>query len=104
MGDVPEELGFLVKLGKLVLESRREALAGLELISNDFSVRHFTEGLGLEDNGFEGSMPEGICQLADLNSMELWSDCGGETPEITCECCSVCCPSADCTASARRRW
>ena len=54
-----------------------------------------SEGLGLEDNDFSGTMPEGLCQLADLNSMEMWSDCGGVTPEIVCDCCSVCCKDPD---------
>lgn len=49
-------------------------------------------------------MPEEICQLADLNSMELWSDCGGDTPEVVCDCCTVCCPSSECGSPATVRF
>uniref|UniRef100_A0A7S3LAS2 Leucine-rich repeat-containing N-terminal plant-type domain-containing protein n=1 Tax=Amphora coffeiformis TaxID=265554 RepID=A0A7S3LAS2_9STRA len=72
-------------------------------IPSEYSVLLELEGLGLEDNEFTGNIPEGVCQLADLNSIELWSDCGGDTPEITCDCCTVCCPSADC-GQTPARW
>jgi len=54
-------------------------------------------GLGLEGNGFRGSIPLEICSLKDNNeNFDLWADCGGSFPELLCSCCSVCCPSLEC--------
>lgn len=27
---------------------------------------------------------------------DFWSDCGGKEPNITCSCCTVCCPGEQC--------
>jgi Leucine-rich repeat (LRR) protein len=52
-----------------------------------------------------GSMPESVCFLRDTGILDdLWSDCGGDSPEIECDfpdCCNRCCPCEE-TEDARR--
>ena len=48
----------------------------------------------LQDNMIGGSMPDSICSLrAEFILDDLWTDCGGVSPEIECdfpECCNRC--------------
>lgn len=44
-----------------------------------------------------GTMPEEICALLVDNGgglMHLWADCGGNTPEVVCDCCTQCASDA----------
>jgi hypothetical protein len=48
----------------------------------------------LQKNSIVGTMPQSICDLRqDFILDDLWTDCGGETPEIDCDfpdCCNRC--------------
>jgi hypothetical protein len=48
----------------------------------------------LQKNRLDGSMPQSVCDLrVDFILDDLWTDCGGETPEIDCDfpdCCNRC--------------
>jgi hypothetical protein len=48
----------------------------------------------LQYNDLTGSMPNGICQLRESGVLgSLFSDCGGQSPEIQCDfpdCCNRC--------------
>jgi Leucine-rich repeat (LRR) protein len=48
----------------------------------------------LQDNKLTGSVPSSICNLRTNSILDdLWTDCGGENPEIECdfpECCNRC--------------
>jgi hypothetical protein len=55
------------------------------------------EGLGFENNNITGTVPQDVCELVERNSIDLWADCAGDIPDVSCECCSVCCPGDECT-------
>jgi hypothetical protein len=48
----------------------------------------------LEKNNIIGTMPASICALTGESTngtlTALLADCGGNTPQITCECCTAC--------------
>ena len=45
----------------------------------------------LHNNNLMGTIDEHVCKLAnELFLMQLTADCGGETPELSCNCCK--CP------------
>ena len=48
----------------------------------------------LQGNRIEGTMPDSVCNLrTNFILDDLWTDCGGETPEIECDfpgCCNRC--------------
>jgi len=43
--------------------------------------------LYLNDASFTGKIPSSLCEL---NLDELWADCLGPIPEVTCDCATVC--------------
>ena len=87
---IPDCFGFLTDLRQLYVFSN--ALTGT-VPSNLAQLQKLTE-LGMENNNLGGSVPNEVCAIAKL--ADVWADCGGQTPEILCECCSTCCPSAEC--------
>jgi hypothetical protein len=60
-----------------------------------------TAGMGLEDNNLIGEVTEGVCSMVNDNSVDVWADCAdeqaGQTNSLFCSCCSVCCPSEQCS-------
>lgn len=57
------------------------------------TLQNLTEFL-LQFNFLSGSMPASVCDLIQSDTLEnLFSDCGGDNPEIICEfpsCCNRC--------------
>ena len=61
-----------------------------------FHTKHTLTALSLSEllvhcryfdgNDFTGSVPEGLCNLPELE--ELWADC--LLGEVTCSCCTIC--------------
>ena len=51
--------------------------------------------MGLENNKLVGSVPSAACSI-NVSNLTIWADCGGTAP-VKCTCCTVCCPSAQCT-------
>ena len=45
----------------------------------------------LHETDLVGSVPVGLCTIVDSGLLtSLIADCGGPTPQITCECCTDC--------------
>lgn len=61
----------------------------------------------LQDNQITGTMPSTVCNLrTNFILDDLWSDCGGENPEIECDfpdCCNRCFESSPSSSSRQRR-
>jgi hypothetical protein len=59
-----------------------------------------TVELGFEENELMGKVPDGLCRTVDEEEIDFWSDCGGDSPEVNCECCSMCCndEATECSA------
>jgi Leucine-rich repeat (LRR) protein len=94
-GEIPSELSSLRQLCKSwSFFSKYFAMVALHLT---FFFRR-TAGIGLEENDITGEVPNDMCALASVSAFDFWADCGGSSPELSCECCTVCCPSADCSA------
>ena len=59
----------------------------------------------LHNNRITGTMPDSICDLrSNFILDDLWTDCGGPSPEIECEfpeCCNRCFESATSTTTRR---
>lgn len=109
-GTLPESLYNLVNLTQLDLNNNFlsgdvagigvfSELEFLQLHANSFSgtipdaVGSFTRlsTFTLHETNFTGSIPPGLCDLVDNGTLtSLIADCGGDTPEITCECCTDC--------------
>jgi hypothetical protein len=94
LGPLPSELGNLVNLKFLLLN--RNQLVGS--IPDTFSGLTSLRMAYLDRNALRGSLAT-LCELplfqesaVDANGMQLLTaDCGGDTPEVTCECCETCC-------------
>lgn len=60
----------------------------------------------LQDNKLSGSVPNSICSLRTSFVLDdLWTDCGGGSPEIQCdfpECCNRCFEAADSVTVSRK--
>lgn len=60
----------------------------------------------LQENKFTGTMPESICSLrTEFILDDLFTDCGGSSPEIECDfpdCCNRCFESEDSAASRKK--
>jgi hypothetical protein len=52
----------------------------------------FTDEVGLEQNRLNGTVSSNVCAAFDKARVDFWSDCGGSSPEISCPCCTTCCP------------
>lgn len=42
----------------------------------------------MHDNNLTGTVPKEVCKL---KLKELVVDCLGPTPEVVCDCCTICC-------------
>lgn len=100
-GKIPSCMGELVQLQQLYLFQNQ--LTGT--IPSNLEELEQLSGLGLEQNNLVGAMPDNVCQLMDDFVLEdVWADCGidqsssgSDPPPLSCSCCSVCCPSDQCT-------
>ena len=111
MGIIPAWVGTL-NLSLLDLDSN--ALTGTipAALGEMTSLQH----LLLNRNKLEGSVPESLSKLSNLGTLlmdnnsitgsmdqvcasnqprVLTADCGGSSPDVTCECCTVCCEAGD---------
>jgi Leucine-rich repeat (LRR) protein len=96
-GQVPVELSSLRQLSKFSCPFQLpcSSFSNSRILTNLLSFLRI-EGLGLEQNDLVGGVPDGVCSLATSSSLDFWTDCGGDAPEVSCPCCSVCCPSEKC--------
>jgi len=111
-GSFPAQLAALSSL--FYIDLSRNSFNGI--IPNDIGNLPVVEFLYLDDNQFTGYLPEAVgnldslkelraddvnligsvknssatCALRDGNLREFILDCGGELPEIECECCTSC--------------
>lgn len=92
-GTIPACFGELQQLRQLYVFKNQ--LSGD--LPGELAELSWLTGLGLEDNNFEGDVPLEICSLKDNdNNFDLWADCGGDSAELLCPCCTVCCPGPEC--------
>mmetsp|Transcript_5344 Transcript_5344/g.10194 ORF Transcript_5344/g.10194 Transcript_5344/m.10194 type:complete len:96 (+) Transcript_5344:4569-4856(+) len=64
----------------------------------EYHISHQSKAdLGLEENDLSGTIPEWICNSSSL--VELWLDCAGDEPKVSCDsdCCTKCCPDVSCS-------
>lgn len=94
-GSIPPCIGNLVELRQFY--AFQNELTGS--IPVELSALRELRGLGLESNALFGEVTNEMCELVSSqtdNGFDFWTDCGGTEPEISCPCCSVCCPSEQC--------
>jgi Leucine-rich repeat (LRR) protein len=92
-GNIPPCIGDLEKLQQFIAFNNK--LTG-EVPSELGVLRNLTD-IGIEQNSIVGDVPEEVCDLqGGNNTLTFWADCGGKSPELSCLCCSVCCPSSEC--------
>lgn len=81
---IPSELGSLYKLEYLFLEGNEFE----DNVPTELGQLSNLKKLALHNNFLNGEVDEHICKLVeDLFLTQLSADCGGEIPEIVCECC-----------------
>jgi hypothetical protein len=83
-------MGALSDLRQLYLFSNK--LSGV--VPPELSQMRNLNAMGLENNDLIGEVPKDVCAIETLR--DVWADCGGDTPEVVCTCCTTCCPSPDC--------
>lgn len=82
---IPTELGSLRNLKKIDMYANN--LSGR--IPKELGQLKHLEYIDLHDNDLVGSVPREICELPKLKV--LITDCLGAKPEVSCDCCTVCC-------------
>jgi Leucine-rich repeat (LRR) protein len=96
-GSLPPELGQLTDLEFLLLN--RNELSG---IPSEVSALTSLRVAFLDRNNLSGSLAP-LCKLpafkeslGDADGTKLLTaDCGGEDPEVVCDCCTICCSDLD---------
>ena len=84
-GTLPESIGNLRRLQALELQSNQLTGTLPESITN-WNRATVRKGFHFENNGFVGSVPDGICQhLTEQDALTV--DC-----ELECSCCTSCLP------------
>ena len=90
-GRIPNEYSKPPKLRDLYLNGNR--LTGTVPSIRPGELTLLNEFL-VYDTFIDGTMPESVCSLRFEHILDdLWSDCGGQTPEIECDfpdCCNRC--------------
>jgi Leucine-rich repeat (LRR) protein len=90
-GTIPVTYSKPVSLRDLYLDGN--GLTGTIPDADVGKLRNLTEFL-VQFNFLSGSMPASVCDLRESSNLEqLFSDCGGDNPELECEfpsCCSRC--------------
>ena len=87
-GTIPAALGKMTTLEHLLLNRNKLEGRVLESLSNLSNLGT----LLLDNNSLNGSM-EQVC-AAD-HARVVTADCAGSSPEVSCECCTVCCEARD---------
>jgi len=107
-GNIPKEIGLLTNLKELTLFgnfffgkiptqiANLKKLEVLDIYANnltgsipsDMSKLKNLREMYVNDNELVGSIPSEICKL---KISHLQADCLGSTPEVRCDCCTVCC-------------
>lgn len=108
-GFLPSEIGKLINLKNLRLDDNNllsgplpdiEGLQKLEtlylnnnsfgggLAPESFASLTRIKSLSIHGNHFTGSVPTTLCTLPGIT--ELTADCGGDNPEVNCDCCTLC--------------
>jgi hypothetical protein len=101
-GTIPADFADAAKLRDLFLDGN--GLTGTVPPITDGQLPQLTEFL-VQFNSLSGSMPDSICNLRSGQLEDLFSDCGGPTPEIECEfpqCCNRCFEGGNAVAETRR--
>ena len=92
-GEIPSNFADSAVLRDLYLHNN--SLSGRVPPIDPTQLSVFTE-FRIEYNDITGSMPASICALRGPNKttdlVTLHSDCGGDDPEIRCDCCTECYP------------
>ena len=83
-GPIPRRIGELSKLQLLDVSFTYMGGNVPQELSNCKSLKE----VYLNDCDFTGQIPKGLCKL-ELD--ELWADCLGPSPEVSCDCPTVCC-------------
>jgi len=95
-GTIPVNYGNAPNLRDLYLYDNN--LSGTVPSIQQGQLDSFTE-FRLEDNSIVGTMPASICALRGPNNetdlVTLVADCGGNPPEIECDCCTGCSDPSD---------
>lgn len=89
-GTIPEELGQLFQVDTMMLN--RNFLTGTIPLS--FFGLIDLDVLLLDGNELSGDATI-VCNNPAVNTTAFSADCGGETPEISCSCCTICCQDSD---------
>jgi len=91
-GKIPESLGNLTKL-KFLLLNRNELTGSVPTELGEISnLLLFT----IDDNDLTGNVSDTFCEGENGGDLAgsldvLYSDCGGDEPQIMCPCCTLCC-------------
>lgn len=85
-GDITPKLGNLEKIEILSLDGNKlvgEVPAQLQKLTS-------LKDLQLQNNLLSGTIPRGLCDLRKSSLQLLVSDCAGNSPAVTCSCCTSC--------------
>ena len=103
-GRIPNEYSDPPILRDLYLDGNR--LSGTVPSIRSGELERLNEFL-LQDNRIVGTMPASVCNLrTNFILDDLWTDCGGQEPEIECdfpECCNRCFESSTTSSSRQLR-
>eukprot|EP00568_Trieres_chinensis_P000228 CAMPEP_0183307620 /NCGR_PEP_ID=MMETSP0160_2-20130417/18379_1 /TAXON_ID=2839 ORGANISM="Odontella Sinensis, Strain Grunow 1884" /NCGR_SAMPLE_ID=MMETSP0160_2 /ASSEMBLY_ACC=CAM_ASM_000250 /LENGTH=362 /DNA_ID=CAMNT_0025471243 /DNA_START=59 /DNA_END=1150 /DNA_ORIENTATION=+ len=84
-GELPKEIGKLPNLE--VLDVSFTYMDGI--IPSQIGNAKKLKEIYLDNCNFVGKVPSSLCKLKNLSALS--ADCLGRNPEVTCECCTICC-------------
>eukprot|EP00980_Cylindrotheca_fusiformis_P030579 scaffold25064_cov113-Cylindrotheca_fusiformis.AAC.1 len=89
VGTIPSEIGNLQQLTVLSLFGNT-GLTGT--VPTEFGQLLWILTAYFHSTSLTGGLDDLVfCEISGSAGFQLWSDCGGVVPEITCACCNVCC-------------
>jgi Leucine-rich repeat (LRR) protein len=94
-GAIPVELAFLAGLEILNLASN-ELTGSVPL---ELSELRKLGKLFLQETSVTAGLSTAFCNDETILTTDIHADCGGDVPEIECDCCTTCCEGEECELS-----
>lgn len=86
-GTIPNMISFWSKVEDFDLSFNHGIYGTIPRILGNFTM---LESMSLHSTNLTGIVPTELCSFIGLRLKELRADCSGESPKVSCDCCTEC--------------